>query len=91
MAVVTRVFKSGNSAAVRLPRELAVAVGTELEIERDGEVIHLRPVRRKIDVSAFAGKLPGLRQLAPDEREIEPSRIDWSAFDGKFGRRDPLP
>lgn len=72
---VTRVFKSGNSAAVRLPKELGVDVGTELEVVRSGEVIELRPVRRQIDVSGFAGSMPWLK---PVEREDwEEREIDW--------------
>ena len=42
----TRVFKSGNSQAVRIPAELAYAdAGTELTISRHGDVITLFPVR----------------------------------------------
>jgi len=37
----TRVFKSGNSQAVRLPKEFAV-MGKELEIFRRGDEIVLR-------------------------------------------------
>lgn len=38
---ITRVFKSGNSQAVRLPKEFAVR-GKELEIFRRGDEIVLR-------------------------------------------------
>ena len=42
----TRVFKSGNSQAVRLPAELAYSdMQTELEITRSGDVITIYPVR----------------------------------------------
>jgi antitoxin VapB len=42
-----RVFKSGNSQAVRLPREFRVK-SKELEIFRDGEDIVLRPKRKSM-------------------------------------------
>ena len=45
---VTRVFKSGNSQAVRIPRELAYEDGAqEVEVERKGDMLLIRPVYRK--------------------------------------------
>lgn len=44
----SRVFKSGNSQAVRIPRELAYDdVGQEVEVERRGDTLLIRPVYRK--------------------------------------------
>ena len=49
----TRIFKNGNSQAVRIPSDLAYErTDSELEIERLGEQIRIRPVRRNW------GKLP---------------------------------
>ena len=43
----TRIFKNGNSQAVRIPSDLAYErTDSELEIERLGEQIRIRPVRR---------------------------------------------
>ncbi len=43
--MLTRVFKSGNSLAVRIPKELAFADGAQdVEIERVGNTLVLRPV-----------------------------------------------
>lgn len=43
----TRIFKSGNSLAVRIPRELAFADDVqEVEIERVGDALMLRPVQQ---------------------------------------------
>lgn len=62
-------FKSGNSVAIRMPAGLGIEPDREWIAEWvDGE-LHLRakvPVRRKIDVSGFAGKAPGIK-LAPRE------------------------
>ena len=44
----SRVFKSGNSQAVRIPRELAYDdIGQEVEVERKGDTLLIRPVYRK--------------------------------------------
>jgi len=46
---LTRVFKSGNSQAVRIPADLAYEDATqELIITRLGEVITLVPARRSL-------------------------------------------
>ena len=43
--MLTRVFKSGNSLAVRIPKELAFVDGAQdVEIERVGNTLVLRPV-----------------------------------------------
>lgn len=39
----TRTFKSGNSEAVRLPKELAFGPGTPVTIERTGDTLTIRP------------------------------------------------
>jgi antitoxin VapB len=45
--MLTRVFKSGNSLAVRIPKELGLGeAGQDVEIERKGDVLVIRPVRR---------------------------------------------
>jgi antitoxin VapB len=42
MSQIAKVFKSGNSQAVRLPREFRFNV-EEVEISREGDAIILRP------------------------------------------------
>ncbi len=45
----TRAFKNGNSQAVRIPADLAYErTDMELEIERDGDEIRIRPARRSL-------------------------------------------
>lgn len=45
----TKVFKNGNSQAVRIPSELAYErTDIELEIERVGEEIRIRPARKQL-------------------------------------------
>ncbi len=45
----TRVFRNGNSQAVRIPADLAYERSDlELEIERVGDEIRIRPARRPL-------------------------------------------
>ncbi len=51
----TKIFKNGNAQAVRIPAELAYdRTDLELEIERVGDEIRIRPVRRLL--SGVLGK-----------------------------------
>ncbi len=50
MMTTTKIFKNGNSQAVRIPAELAYErADLELEIERIGEELRIRPARRRLD------------------------------------------
>lgn len=65
----TKVFKSGNSNAVRFPASFAVEPGMVVEVREEASrwIIEKVPAEpRKIDISGFAGKAPGI-QLAPRE------------------------
>ncbi len=44
-AVNSKVFRSGNSEAVRLPREVAFGANIDVVIERNGDVLTIRPAR----------------------------------------------
>ncbi len=47
MPVHTRIFRSGNSLAVRIPREMAIATESDMvEIERVGDTLTIRPAQR---------------------------------------------
>jgi antitoxin VapB len=76
----TKVFKSGNSNAVRFPASFAVEPGMTVEVrEEHGRwIVEAVPeTPKKIDVSGFAGKAPWLKPLPPELREFEerPSTI----------------
>ena len=46
MSTKTRIFQSGNSLALRIPKELGFAhVAQEVEIERVGDSLIVRPVQ----------------------------------------------
>lgn len=55
---VTRIFKNGNSQAVRIPAELAYdRRDLDVEIERIGDELRIRPARRSLEgaLAKFAG------------------------------------
>lgn len=59
--VLTRLFRNGNSQAVRIPAELAYARSDlELEIERCGDELRIRPAGRHI-----TGALEALAAFSP--------------------------
>ena len=57
-AVTTRTFRSGNSEAVRLPKDIGFGSGTEVEIVRQGNTVTIRPVRQ-----SMATMIENLRKL----------------------------
>ncbi|MBA3032752.1 MAG: AbrB/MazE/SpoVT family DNA-binding domain-containing protein [Gammaproteobacteria bacterium] len=58
----TRAFKNGNSQAVRIPADLAFErTNIELEIERVGNELRIRPARRSL-----AGVLTKFAKFSPD-------------------------
>ena len=58
----TRAFRNGNSQAVRIPADLAYEdAGIDLEIERQGDELRIRPARRSL-----AGVLTRFARFSPD-------------------------
>lgn len=55
-----KIFKSGNSLALRLPKALGFKEGAEMTLREDHGRFTFEPAQneRKIDVSKFAGKAP---------------------------------
>jgi antitoxin VapB len=77
MGVVdSKTFKSGNSVAVRLPKEVAFAPDTRVTIERNGDVITIRPA---LDPTEERRKL---RALVATLRAIGRA--------GEVGEREPI-
>lgn len=80
--MLTRVFKSGNSLAVRIPKELAIVEASQdVEIEKVGDTLVLRPVvKRKLTglAEAFALFTPDF--MAEGRGFHEQKERDWSGF-----------
>ncbi|MCK9543350.1 MAG: AbrB/MazE/SpoVT family DNA-binding domain-containing protein [Novosphingobium sp.] len=73
-----KVFKSGNSLALRLPKALGLEEGTEMVLREMQQGYALEPVekpKRKIDVSGFWGKAPGIKLAPREDFEERPSTI----------------
>ena len=77
MARKAKLFKSGGSQAVRLPKEFRLP-GTEVYVEKQGSVIVLRP-KRKVDWEEF------FDGPNPVPRDFLVKREDW-----KLRRKRPL-
>ena len=81
----TRVFKSGNSKAVRLPADYPLELGQEVIVREEGGRYVIEPVKRKISLAGIAGSMPWLKPLAAEDREIEPRDLPWHLLDEKKG------
>jgi antitoxin VapB len=79
MSKTTKVFRSGNSVAVRLPKSLGVEAGTEMRVREEGGRYILEPVKtdRKIDLTGIAGSIPWLKPLTREERDFDDIPRDW--------------
>lgn len=73
-----KVFKSGNSVALRLPKALGVKEGTEMLVREEQSKFTFEPVeppKKKLDISGFAGKAPWLKLAPREDFEERPSTI----------------
>ena len=68
----TKAFRNGNSQAVRIPADLAYErTDVELEIERVGDELRIRPVRRSLAgvLNKFAAFDPDFMSKGRDDHE----------------------
>jgi antitoxin VapB len=74
-----KVFKSGNSLALRLPKALGLEAGMELELTVSAgggyTLSQVEPPKRKIDISGFWGKCPGIKLAPREDFDERPSTI----------------
>ncbi|AYV46584.1 AbrB/MazE/SpoVT family DNA-binding domain-containing protein [Caulobacter flavus] len=71
----TRTFRSGNSQAVRLPKEVAFAEETELTLVRAGDVLTIYPSRGTVqDLVARLADLPKPSAVEVRDDEDLPER-----------------
>jgi antitoxin VapB len=73
-----KVFKSGNSLALRLPKELGLKEGSTMVLREEQSGYRIEPEEaptRKLDISGFWGKAPWLK--VPERRDFDerPSTI----------------
>lgn len=78
----TKIFKSGNSLAVRIPAGTKLTAGMEMELViEDGQFLSYEPVdlpKRKFNIAKVAGSAKGLGYVERVDRSFEPrpSSID---------------
>ncbi|MHB8530101.1 MAG: antitoxin [Caulobacteraceae bacterium] len=73
--VKSRTFRSGNSQAIRLPKDVAYPDGTELTIVRSGEVMTIYPAKRPIkEMIETLLAMSGPRSIEERDSDIFPER-----------------
>ena len=73
-----KVFKSGNSLALRLPKELGLKEGSTMLLREEQSGYHFEQEeapKARLDISGFAGKLPGFKPAQREDFEERPSAI----------------
>ena len=82
----TRLFRNGNSQAVRIPADLAYErQDIALEIEREGDEIKIRPARRRL-----SGVLSKFAQFSPTfmaEGRGDQEQVDWKGCEATLHDR----
>ena len=81
----TKVFKSGNSTAVRLPAAFGAVPGTTVEVREEQGRWIVEPVSeptKYIDVASFYGSCPGLTPITDRSFEERPSERAARERDG---------
>lgn len=77
-----KVFKSGNSLALRLPAELDLSPGTEMDLTvEDGMFFSFEPVetpKRKFNIAKVCGSATNLEFIEPGDRTFEERRLLWN-------------
>lgn len=80
--MLTRIFKSGNSLAVRIPKELAIGEASqEVEIVRVGNTLVVRPVAAETlgDLAEILASFPKSFMAEGREHNVQKAR-DWGRF-----------
>ena len=80
-----KVFKSGNSIALRLPAGLGLTAGMEMDLRvEDGEHFSFEPSerpKRKFNVAKVWGSATGLELIKPEDRVFEERKLRWDDGD----------
>lgn len=76
MTIVTsRIFRSGNSEAVRLPKDIAFGEEVEVTIVRSGDVLTIYPKRTSLrEMVARLRSLPGAGDIQKRDDDVVPDR-----------------
>lgn len=81
-----KVFKSGNSLAVRIPAGTKLSAGTEMElIVEDGRFLSYEPAnqpKRKFNIAKVAGSATDLHLIAAEDRLFDDRPLLTGKDDG---------
>jgi antitoxin VapB len=77
----TKIFKSGNSLALRIPAGTDLVAGMEMElVVEHGKFLSYEPVnqpKRKFNIAKVAGSATSLKLIEDDARLFEERFLDW--------------
>ena len=78
-----KVFKSGNSLALRLPAGLDLEPGMEMNLTvEDGVFFSFEPTdppKRKFNIAKVAGSATNLEFIDEEDRYFEPRDLSWDS------------
>jgi antitoxin VapB len=70
-----KVFKSGNSLALRLPKDMGLKEGATMVVREERTGFHMepeQPPKLKLDVDRFWGKAKGMVHVPEPRQDFEP-------------------
>ena len=74
-SVISRTFRSGNSEALRLPKDVAFGCDVEVTIVRSGDVLTISPNKGKLaDLIRVLDELPRPSSVETPDLEFPPER-----------------
>lgn len=77
----TKIFKSGNSLAVRIPAGTDLVAGMEMElVVEHGQFLSYEPVvqpKRKFNIAKVAGSATSLKLIDDDARLFDERSLNW--------------
>lgn len=73
-----KIFKSGNSLALRLPKALGLKEGAEVVLREERRGFSVEPVDGEERIGGdWIGALPDLKPISDEDRELEERELDW--------------
>lgn len=76
-----KLFKSGNSLAVRIPAGTRLSPGMEMDmVIEDGQFVSLEPTdqpKRKFNIAKVAGSATSLKLIDDNSRQFDERQLDW--------------
>ncbi|WP_084579877.1 AbrB/MazE/SpoVT family DNA-binding domain-containing protein [Sphingomonas azotifigens] len=73
-----KIFKSGNSLALRLPKALGLKEGAEVVLREERRGFSVEPVDGEARIGGdWIGAIPYLKPIPDEDRELEERELDW--------------